>query len=113
MLITFKSDADGDVIMFGQVGQLMLECIGKDPAEPRGIITVAQLPEAITRLRAAIEQDKADNPDEDESEEAEEARRESGKLPPDPVIRLAQRAAPLLAMLQYSEQAGVYVIWES
>lgn len=111
MLITFKSDADGDVIMFGKVGQMMLECLGKDPADARGIITVAQLPEAIARLRAAIEQDKAETPRDDEREEDEW--REPAPSRPDPVIRLAQRAAPLLAMLQHSERAGVAVIWES
>ena len=112
MLITFKSDADGDVIMFGQVGQLMLETIGKDPAEARGIITVAQLPDAIARLRAAIEQDRAAQSAPDEEAE-EEALRESGLPRPDPVIHFAQRAAPLLAMLQYSERGGVPVVWAS
>jgi hypothetical protein len=117
MLITFKSDADGDVIMFGQVGQLMLECIGKDPADARGIITVAQLPEAIESLRAAIERDKAAQapPDQgaDKDGDEDDAWREAGLPQPDPQIRFAQRAVPLLDMLLHSERSGVAVIWES
>jgi hypothetical protein len=115
MLITFKSDADGDVIMFGHIGQLMLECLGKDPSDAKGILTVAQLPEAILSLRGAIERDRAAQarPSLEEEEAEEEALRESGLPRPDPQIRFAQRAAPLLDMLQHAERAGVVVIWEA
>jgi hypothetical protein len=59
MLITFHSAAAADVIMFGKNGQQMLQIVGKDPAERQGIVTVEQLPQAIARLTAAIEADRA------------------------------------------------------
>ena len=59
MLIIFKSPASGDVIMFQKNGQDMLTVLEKDKNDAKGIITLEQLPEAISRLRAAIEIDKA------------------------------------------------------
>lgn len=113
MLITFKSDADGDVIMFGAVGQTMLEALGKDPEDLRGIVTVEQLPDAILRLRAAIVHDKSAQAPELEDEAAEEARRDAGLPRPDPIVHFSQRAAPLLSMLEHAERAGVAVLWET
>ena len=45
MLITFRSQAAGDVMMFDNVARQMLRIIGKEPAD-KGIITLAQLPAA-------------------------------------------------------------------
>lgn len=106
MLITFKSDADGDIIMFGEVGQRLLTVLGKDAQDPRGIVTLAQLPGAIAALEAAIEEDKARS-------------RKDAKAPADNdmalarPIGLATRAQPLLAMLQHALRDKVAVIWES
>ncbi|MBS1208266.1 MAG: hypothetical protein H6R19_664 [Proteobacteria bacterium] len=110
MLITFKSDADGDVIMFGQIGRLMLKTLGKDPDDTRGIITVAQLDDAIARLREAIAQDKAEH---DPAESFEAPEQEPGQAYPEPVIHFSQRAVPLLDMLLHSARHGVDVTWES
>ena len=128
MLITFKCDADGDVIMFGEVGQQMLEIFGKDPADAHGIITVAQLPAAESCLTQAVEQDRLAWLEEERAAQAEaerEALADENEWPPElaererarraqePHIRLAQRAAPLLAMLGHARRAGKPVIWEA
>ena len=52
MIITFKSRATADTIMFGDVAKDLLSLMGK-AFEPRGIITLEQLPDAIARLRQA------------------------------------------------------------
>ena len=39
MLITFKSKASGDVIMFGDVAKRLMEVMGKSP-DNQGIVTV-------------------------------------------------------------------------
>ncbi len=57
MIVTFQSAAAGDVIMFGDVAQRMMKLMGKDVTD-KGIVTVEQLPEAIARIKAAIEEDK-------------------------------------------------------
>lgn len=56
MLITFKSPASADVMMFGEVAEKMLEIIGKEPSG-KGIITVENLPAAIARMKDAINAD--------------------------------------------------------
>ena len=54
MLIVFKSAASADLITFEKNAQDMLEALGKGRSEGKGIFTVAQLPDAIARLRKAI-----------------------------------------------------------
>ncbi|WP_332670656.1 DUF1840 domain-containing protein [Aromatoleum sp.] len=110
MLVVFKSDAAADVIMFGDVAKKLLAILGKDTDVAKGIVTVEQLPDAITRLHAAIDDDKArqaaQGEDEDRDDEAGPAR--SGMAAP---VGLAQRAWPLLEMLEASKKEGVPVVW--
>ncbi|HRP97472.1 MAG TPA: DUF1840 domain-containing protein [Rhodocyclaceae bacterium] len=109
MLITFKSAAAADVIMFGEPAKELLRILGKDPKEPKGIVTVEQLPGAIARLRTAIDEDKlrqaAREPEQDERDA------EEGKVGMAAPVNLSQRAWPLLEMLEYSLKEGVPVVW--
>lgn len=108
MLITFKSAAGADVIMFGDIAKKLVAIVGKDPQDGKGIVTVEQLPDAIARLRAAIEEDKARRAGQaqDDDEEPDPERR--GMAAP---VSLAQRAWPLLDLLEASQKEGVPVVW--
>ena len=104
MLVTFKSAASGDLIMFEKNGKEILAMLGKDPEEARGIVTVDQLPAAIAALRSAIAVDKARQvslPADENEPESEVDRKFS----------LFQRAAPLLEMLERSLQGRKPVTW--
>lgn len=104
MLITFKSAASGDVMMFEENGKELLSVLGKDPDADKGIVTVEQLPRAIAALRAAIEGDrstKRELPDADVD----------GDRQADDRIQLAQRALPLLELLERSLVDKVPVTW--
>jgi hypothetical protein len=109
MLVTFKSAASADVIMFGDAAQAMIEILGKDPSEAKGIVTVEQLPDAIARLKTAIDEDKMrqtlPNPDQ------EEADAEEGKVGMAEPVNLAQRAWPLLDLLEDALKERVPVVW--
>ncbi|MFA9438929.1 DUF1840 domain-containing protein [Uliginosibacterium sp. sgz301328] len=108
MLITFKSRAAGDVIMFGKVAERMLDAMGKDPNDRRGIVTVEQLPAAIAGLRAAVEEDRRANPPEtDEDDDDEDKPRGMAAA-----VSFSQRAAPLLDLLGYAQRDSEPVIWE-
>ncbi|MGC3963040.1 MAG: DUF1840 domain-containing protein [Rhodocyclaceae bacterium] len=109
MLITFKSRAAGDVIMFGKVAQRMLDAMGKDPNDVRGIITVEQLPAAIAGLRAAVEDDRRANPPETEDDDDDDEDKPRGMAA---AVSFAQRAAPLLDLLGYAQRDSEPVIWE-
>ncbi|MCB1954712.1 MAG: DUF1840 domain-containing protein [Rhodocyclaceae bacterium] len=106
MLIVFKSQATGDVMMFEKNARELLAVLGKDRNAAQGVITLEQLPDAIQRLRDAIDADKATRADVDSGE-------------PDPVdqgtgqprIHLAQRAVPLLEMLQFALDGEKPVTW--
>jgi cyclopropane-fatty-acyl-phospholipid synthase len=115
MLFEFKSRATGSVIMTGDVGKKVLPLIGKSP-EPRGIITVSQMPAAIAALEAACKR---------ETELAAAAKNKaSGSINPqdekahaddpddDPhLIGICQRVYPLIEMLKAAHAAGRDITW--
>ena len=105
MIVTFQSAAAGDVIMFGDVANRMMEIMGKE-ADAKGIVTVEQLPEAIARLQAAIAADKAQRAG--VAEEDLPQTEAGGKRP---FVSLAQRATPLLDLLQWAQKKGKPVVW--
>ena len=107
MLIVFKSKAAGDVMMFGDVAQSLMEVMGKDPGD-KGIVTVEQLPGAIARLKAAVAQDKAERPVIDHDERLFEKTPEGGKREH---VSLARRAVPLIELLEFSLKEGEPVVW--
>lgn len=101
MLIVFKSAASGDLITFEKNAKEMLDVLGKDRNEGKGIITLAQLPASITRLRQAIDKDSARHA------------AASGEDVPvaDGCVSFHQRAVPLLEMLERALEDGVPVTW--
>jgi hypothetical protein len=105
-MITFRSDAAADVMMFDDVAKRMMEIMGKE-FSTRGIITVEHLPEAIARLRAAIVEDRARHAGEYDQPEMEETPG-GGKRA---YVGLAQRAVPLVEFLEYSLKAEKPVMW--
>ncbi len=109
MLIIFKSDASADVIMHGDAGKTLIAALGKDPQEAKGIVTVDQLPDAIARLRAAIEADRARQAQKTEADEI--ADREAGRTGMAAPVSLAQRAWPLLDMMERAQRNAVPVVW--
>ena len=100
-MITFGCQACGEVMMFDDVARRMMEIMGKASAE-RGIVTVEQLPEAIARLRAAIASDRtAGRPQAEEGDEEGD----------EPRVGIAQRALPLVELLERALEAEVPVLW--
>ena len=121
MLIVFKGRASADVIMLEDNGKEMLRLLAKDPLEPKGVVTVAQLPAAIASLRAAIGsgQGRRAMP---ASAGAEPDSASMGQAPvahavqasaddTGPPVQLFQRALPLLELLERSAQKQVPVTW--
>lgn len=108
MIVTFKSAACADVIYFGDVAQRLMALMGKD-AGPKGIVTVEQLPEAIARLKAAIDADRERHLRLVQDEERGTETAEDGGTRP--AVSLTQRALPLLALLQESLAEKKPVVW--
>jgi len=110
MLITFRSQASGDVMMFGEVAKQMLAIIGKEPAD-KGIVTVAQLPAAIAALKAAIAADKAARSGQAAPGQAKTETASDGGQ--DLFVSSSQRAQPLLEQLEWSLKAEKPVLWDT
>ncbi len=111
MIITFQSPASGDVIMFGDVAKRMMKLMGKDETD-KGIVTVEQLPDAIARIKAAIEEDKRQRAGvQDEDLPQTEPDRSVPAQSSRPFVTLTQRAVPLLELLEWSLKKKKPVVW--
>ncbi len=107
MITTFKSKASGDVIMFGDVAENMMRVMGKEPTA-QGIVTVEQLPDAISRLKQAIAEDKQARAQAAGDERPQYEAAPGGKRP---YVAFAERAVPLLELLEASLRKSVPVVW--
>lgn len=108
MMITFQSQAAGDVMMFGDVAKQMLRIIGKEPAD-KGIITAAQLPAAIAALKEAIAADKAVRTERPASGQVETKTEPDGGQ--ELFVSASQRAQPLLELFEWSLKDEKPVLW--
>ena len=99
MIYQFRSKAGPDVIMLADLSQRIFDILGR-PLEPRGILTVEQLPSLIAALETAILKDL------EERSEAEETG-EKPKL----ADRLGQRAYPFLELMKQGKAKGEPVMW--
>jgi hypothetical protein len=105
-MITFRSRAAADVMMFDDVARRMMALMGKAEAA-QGVITVEQLPAAIARLKAAVAEDRARHAGEYDSPETEEVPGGGHR----PYVGLAQRVVPLLQLLEYALADDKPVTW--
>ena len=117
MLYKFKSKATADLIMLEPNGKQILRIIGKEPSS-KGILEIAEMPQAIEALRQAVQQEEdtraqldaqnlsssADTKDTKDSKGAAT----SGQERP---VSLRQRAAPFIDMLQRAHKANKDVVW--
>lgn len=108
-LVVFRSKAAGEIFMFAETARRILEIIGRSDA-PRGVITAEQVPDALSRLVAAVDQERALA--KEAADAAEQADRRGGDGPSAPApITLGQRAFPLIEMLRAAEKKKVDVTW--
>jgi hypothetical protein len=102
MLIIFKSSASADMVIFEENAKQILSAISNDLSTALGIITVEQLPDAISKIRAAIASDKLfPQPLKSPEEEAEFGQD----------VSFSQRALPFLELLESSLEEKMPVIW--
>lgn len=98
MLVTFTTEVDANITMFGDTALTMLKMMGHSGTIP-GAILAEDVPAALSRLTAAIDADKAAPPVEDQDAD-------------EPVVSLAHRAKPLVDLLSAAAKAGCNVMWK-
>ncbi len=101
MIYQFRSKAGPDVIMLADLTKRIFDILGR-PLEPRGILTVEQLPNLITALETAILKDL---------EERSKSDSEDGVEKPKLADRLGQRAYPFLELMKQAKAKDEPVMW--
>lgn len=103
MIYQFRSKAGPDVIMLADLSQRIFEILGR-PLEPRGILTLEQLPLLIIALETAILKDLEERA---KSKTTEQIDSEKPKL----ADRLGQRAYPFLELMKQAKAKDEPVMW--
>lgn len=112
MLITFKSKAAADVLMYEEHAKRILELLHKDVK--RGVITAAESANAVAVLEAEIAGSKAHHPSEEMARDVAAHHGEAGddndheKMQ---FVSFSTRAYPLLEMLRAASQGNNDVMW--
>ena len=109
-LVIFRSKVAADIVMFAENARRIFEIIGR-PESARGVITAAQVPDALQRLTAAVDQEKEQlwaapaprDGDQEGRQAADDLRARGGTL--------SQRAFPLIQMLSAAEKKNADVTW--
>jgi hypothetical protein len=107
-LVVFRSKAAGEIFMFAETARRLFEIIGRQES-PRGVITAEQVPEALQKLVAAVEEEKAQLKAAGEQADLQD-KEGDGTVRPRP-ITLGQRAFPLIEMLREAQKKKVDVTW--
>ena len=103
MLVTFRTDAFANITMFGDVAVTLLKMMGHSGTVPSAILA-KDVPEALERLKTAVARDKAiggapaEGAQDDDSEE--------------PRVSLANRAFPLIELLEAAAKRRSDVMWD-
>ena len=102
MLVTFSSKASGDFTMFGDVALKLIRIMGHGGSIP-GAIGADEVAIALERLRKAVQADKTLN-----AGKADDSDDEPGS---ERAVSLAQRAVPLIEMLEAAAEQNAPVMW--
>lgn len=112
MLITFRSKAASDVLMYQDHAKRMLDLLHKSPT--RGVITADEAPLAVAILEKEIAESRM-HPVTDDVQR--DVKAHHGDIGDDTdheemqVVSFATRAYPLLEMLRAAKRGGHDVIW--
>lgn len=113
MLITFKSKAYPDVLMYKEHAKRILDLLHKDAGAPRGVITSQEAQKAVGLLENEIaESRKHIASDEMERDvKAHHGEREDSQHEGVEVVSFATRAYPLLEMLRAARDQHCEILW--
>jgi hypothetical protein len=112
MLITFKSKAAADVVMYKEHAKRILDLVGKDVKQ--GVFTAAETGPAIAVLENEIAQSRMHSAAEDVKHDVEAHHGAAGddrEHEPAQIVSFATRVYPLLEMLRAAQKGNHVVAW--
>jgi hypothetical protein len=98
MLVTFTTDAYANITMLGDSALDMVKMMGHSATVP-GAIKAEDVPQALSRLKAAMESGK-------------EYPSTVNKNADEPEVSMAHRGLPLVNLLSAAVRAKSFVTWE-
>ena len=106
MIVRFDSSETGEVLMFAETAKDLLRIVGKE-STARGVFTPPEMLPALAKLQAAVAEARRQSAPEVDDEEEEKNK--------PPVVGLAQRAWPLIDMLERTAKVGAdaHIMWEA
>ncbi len=108
MIVTFRSKAHADIMMFGDIAISLLKLMGHSGTVPSALLA-EDVPAALERLKTAIAAHKATVEDESDSvQDDDDNDDDSGEC----TVNLAHRALPLIELLEASATAKCNVMWD-
>lgn len=108
-LVVFRSKAAAEIYMFPETAYRLLQIIDKADS-PKGVITADQVPDALAKLVAAVDAEKAAAADAAREREQSDRRGDPPGSQQQPVT-LSQRAFPLIEMLRLAAKRNADVTW--
>ncbi len=107
MLVTFTSSTSREITMFADMARMLFDIVGKE-GTARGVFTQEQLPDAIDRLKKAGATGSDCIPA--NSLQGDKSADEDSPVTP---IGLAQRAHPLIGLMESTLQDGGFLMWQA
>jgi hypothetical protein len=108
MIVTFRSKAHADIIMFGDIAISLLKLMGHSGTVPSALLA-EDVPAALERLKTAIAAHKATVEDESDSVQDDDDDNDDSD---ERMVNLAHRALPLIELLEASATAKCNVMWD-
>lgn len=108
MIVTFRSKAHADIIMFGDIAISLLKLMGHSGTVPSALLA-EDVPAALERLKTAIAAQKATVEDESDSVQDDDDDNDDSD---ECTVNLAHRALPLIELLEASATAKCNVMWD-
>jgi hypothetical protein len=112
MLITFKSKAAAEVVMYKEHASRILSLFGK--SSDQGIITPDETASALKKLEAEISDSKLHHPAEDMRHDISVHHRDNNDdsdHEQSNAVTFATRAFPLLEMLRAADKHKQFIVW--
>ena len=112
MLYRFQSRVTADLLMLQPVAERVLGTLGKE-ISGSGIITWAEIPSAICRLKAEAERELKASTDSTDSQLTSEPDQSADDTATNPLnnVQFRQRIAPLITVLERCHAAQKDLIW--
>lgn len=112
MLVTFKSKAAAEIIMYEEHAKRILDLLHKDIK--RGVITAAEATQAVAKLEAEIAENRLHTPSEEVRRDVAAHHNDQGDDNDHELaesVTFATRAHPFLEMLRAAQKEGFNIMW--